>query len=123
MGSRRAKVFSADSIPFYEVPWGKTKELVGPKATEADRQNSRVMLRITENAPGEGGAHKMHNHPDQDEILYVLEGQGENEAEDGTIQPFGPGDVVYIPAGTMHEDRSKGGPVKLLVIFAPPPSP
>jgi mannose-6-phosphate isomerase-like protein (cupin superfamily) len=120
MTVRRATVFHVDSIPFEEIPWGKTKVLVGRDASDEDRRCSSVMVKITENAAGAAGNHQMHNHPDQDEVLLVLEGHGENEAEDGTVQEFGPGDILYIPAGVMHEDRSKGGPVKFLVIKVPP---
>jgi mannose-6-phosphate isomerase-like protein (cupin superfamily) len=116
----RAKVFTADSIPFDDVPWCRTKVLIGRGVSESSRENGAFMVKITENAAGTGGAHSMHQHPDQDEVLYVLEGHGENVSSDNVIQPFGPGDVIYVPAGVMHEDRSTGGTVTFLVVKAPP---
>lgn len=93
--------------------------LIGRTAIEPLRRNAKVMIKITVNAPGNSGVHEMHTHSDQDEVLLVLEGHGENVSEDGFVQAFGPGDIVYVPAGTPHEDRSTGGRVKFLVVKVP----
>ena len=119
-GLMKAYIFSEEGIPFEDTPWGRTKVLIGHDVDDDRRYNPRVMIKVTENADGPRGSHQLHSHPEQDEILYVLEGYGENEAEDGTVQQFGPGDVLHIPAGVIHEDRSKGGPLRLLVIKLPP---
>ena len=109
-----------DSVPFRPVEWGRTKVLLGRDAEDPDHRTERVLIKLTENSAGSGGAHHLHTHPDQDEILVVLEGYGENVSADGTVRPFQPGDVVYIPAGTPHEDRSVDGPVRFVVIKVPP---
>jgi mannose-6-phosphate isomerase-like protein (cupin superfamily) len=121
MGKRRAAVFHADSIGYHPVPWGQTKTLIGRDAPDSSCRSDRVLVKITENAATPDGAHRMHTHDDQEEILYVLEGHGENVGEDGTIREFGPGDVIYVPAGVPHEDRSNGREaVKFLVVKVPP---
>lgn len=116
----RSRVFSIDSVPFRDVPWGRTKVLIGRDADDPDRRNQHVQVTMTENSAGPGGNHRLHVHPDQDEILVVLEGRGENVSGDGTVRELRPGVVVYIPAGTPHEDRSVEGPVRFLVVKVPP---
>ena len=109
-----------DSVPFRDVPWGRTKMLVGRAVDNPARGNQHVQVTMTENRAGPGGNHGLHVHADQDEILIVLEGRAENVSSDGTVRPLRPGDVVYIPAGTPHEDRSVDGPVRFLVVKTPP---
>ena len=56
--------------------------------------------------PGQG--HERHNHPDADEILYVLAGAGDQMVDDG--DPFagaaGPGDLD--PEGRVPLDAQHG---------------
>lgn len=98
-------------MPFQEVAWGRTEVLIGRDAEDTERRNDRVLVKVTENSAGSAGVHELHSHSDQDEILVILEGEGENVSGDGTVQGFGPGDVVYIRAGCLHEDRSVRGTV------------
>ena len=50
--------------------------------------------------PGQG--HERHNHPDADEILYVLAGTGEQMVDDGEPFAVRPGQAVWIPKGAFH---------------------
>jgi mannose-6-phosphate isomerase-like protein (cupin superfamily) len=62
-------------------------------------------------------------HDDVDQVLAFVEGSGEAVLDD---QPtaVGPGDLVFVPAGTKHNVRNTGaGPLKLSTVYAPPEHP
>ena len=68
--------------------------------------------------PGEG--HERHNHPDSDEILYILAGRGEQMVDDSDTFGVGPGQAVFIPKGAFHSTVNTGWePLVLLAIYAP----
>jgi homogentisate 1,2-dioxygenase len=49
--------------------------------------------------------------------LFVHEGTGELATHLGNL-PFGPGDYLYSPRGTIQQLRLEAGPARLLVIEA-----
>ncbi len=55
-------------------------------------------------------------HRDHDEIMHVLEGEGEFRIADRVVH-VRPGDVIVAPAGTPH--GAKRGGLVLLSVFAP----
>ena len=55
-------------------------------------------------------------HREHDEIMHVLEGEGEFRIGDRVV-PVKPGDVIVAPSGTPH--GAKTGGLVLLSIFAP----
>ena len=59
-----------------------------------------VMVWRTRVAPG--GGPPVHKH-DHEEVVVIVSGTGTFEEADGTVQPFGPGDTLLAPAGTVHE--------------------
>ena len=89
-------VFNTNDIPFTRVTWGQTKELVG-RFCEA--QSDQVLIKITEYLPSH--THSMHVHPEQDEIIFVLSGNGQTETASG-MQELHPGYISFIPAGVPH---------------------
>jgi quercetin dioxygenase-like cupin family protein len=50
-----------------------------------------------------------HRHPG-DEIVHVLEGALEYQLEGQSPVTLTPGDVLLIPAGTIHAAKNVGGP-------------
>jgi quercetin dioxygenase-like cupin family protein len=67
--------------------------------------------------PGLG--HDFHKHPDQEELITVLEGEVEQwlESEQRTLHP---GDSIYIPAGVVHASFNSGaGKARLHVVLGP----
>ena len=54
-----------------------------------------------------GVAFGKHTHPGE-EIIYVLEGQLEYQLEDKPPVTLKAGDVLFIPAGTVHSARNFG---------------
>ena len=54
-----------------------------------------------------GVASPRHTHPGE-EIIYVLEGSLEYEVEGKPPVTLKPGDVLFIPAGTVHSAKNVG---------------
>jgi mannose-6-phosphate isomerase-like protein (cupin superfamily) len=59
-------------------------------------------------------------HPDVDQILLFVEGQGEAVLE-GRRSSVSPNDLVFVRAGTRHNFINTGdAPLRLVTIYAPP---
>lgn len=56
-------------------------------------------------APGIGPGR--HIHHDQDETFFFLEGRFDVEA-DGVLHHMAPGDVAFVPRGTVHAFKNVG---------------
>ena len=110
-----AEVVAADDVEYESVEWGLTKELITPKTVGS----KKVKVKITEYLPGY--IHKLHVHPHQEEVIYVLSGKGVTEAL-GKRQEIGPGSVVFVPAGEPHAtmNLSSTESLKAIIIKAPP---
>jgi quercetin dioxygenase-like cupin family protein len=90
------------------------KWLNAPDVTGSDRFSAGVVKL----EPGKG--HERHTHPDSDEILYVLRGEGRQEVADETRE-IGAGELVFIPEGVEHGTVNTGwDPLLLLAVYAPP---
>ena len=80
------------------------------KRTELQRHNlslpgrESVQVRIDF---GPGAAFDKHSHPGE-EIIYVLEGTFEYEVEGKPPVTLKAGEVLFIPAGTIHAARNVG---------------
>ncbi|HEY8178452.1 MAG TPA: cupin domain-containing protein [Candidatus Limnocylindria bacterium] len=69
--------------------------------------------------PG-GGEIGEEVHPDTDQALLFVEGQGEARL-DGVASPVGTDDLVLVRAGTRHNFVNTGHqPLRLITIYAPP---
>jgi mannose-6-phosphate isomerase-like protein (cupin superfamily) len=59
-------------------------------------------------------------HEDIDQILTFVSGVGEADVA-GVTQPVGQGDLVVVPAGTVHNFRNTGvDPLVLYTVYGPP---
>lgn len=72
-----------------------------------------------------GQGHARHNHPDSEQFIFVVSGQGEMmiEDEDGTpvTWPIRAGDLVSIPKGRYHSTFNTGWePIRILAVYSPP---
>ena len=94
--------------------WGIIKWLVSPDLTPgANITFGQVVL-----LPGEG--HTRHNHPESEEILYVLSGTGEQMVDDKPPFEVRGGDTIYIPTAIYHSTINTGWePLALLAIYNP----
>ena len=100
---------------FVSADWGRRKILIDPKSVGA--KNLRVS--ITEYAPGT--EHAKHRHPNQEEVIYILEGEGISRTEDGD-KPISAGAFVFIPADMDHAtiNVQKDRPMKAIIMKSPP---
>jgi quercetin dioxygenase-like cupin family protein len=112
MGS---KVIREEQREYVPVEWGRTKTLFGPE----NAGTKYLKINITEYAPGT--AHKLHRHPDQEEVIYILDGEGITRTDTGD-QPVRAGSFVFVPAGTDHATLNvlKGKPMMAIIIKSPP---
>ncbi len=102
------------TIPTHSFDWGLIKWFVTPDRTEgASVTFGEVVL-----LPGKG--HDRHNHPESEEILYVLSGEGVQTLNDGTPFPVKAGDVIHIPTAAFHSTHNNGWePLRLLAFYNP----
>jgi oxalate decarboxylase/phosphoglucose isomerase-like protein (cupin superfamily) len=94
--------------------WGLIKPLVSAANTDSPAMSLMHVVLL----PGEG--HERHNHPESDEILYILSGRGEQMVDDADTFPVTPGQTVFIPTAAFHSTVNTGWePLVLLAIYAP----
>ena len=61
-----------------------------------------------------------HVHPKEEEILYVLSGEG-NVYFNGESEPVRPGTCIYVPPGVEHSIENTSDEVlRVVYIFSPP---
>jgi oxalate decarboxylase/phosphoglucose isomerase-like protein (cupin superfamily) len=103
-----------DDVDTQQFDWGTLKWMTTPAVNGSERFSAGVV----QLEPGKG--HELHTHPDSDEILYFLDGDGEQTVA-GDTRDVGPGEMVYIPAGVEHGTVNTGWEtLKLLAVYAPP---
>jgi len=62
-------------------------------------------------------------HPDNDQVLYLVQGEGTVYLEEQPA-PFNEGDCVLVPAGTKHNFvASDDQPMKIITTYSPPHHP
>ncbi|GAA3207241.1 cupin domain-containing protein [Actinocorallia longicatena] len=68
--------------------------------------------------PGE--ASSLHDHPESEEINFIVKGSGEVVTEEGERTPFGPHTFMYIPKGVRHQHVNTGRePLWLVFVYGP----
>ena len=104
-------ICNVDDVETWVLPWGHIKLLSEPK--------DDMTAAIVNCFPGAG--HERHNHPGSAELLFVLEGEGDQTIEiEGKIekQRIKKGDLVTIPPKTFHSTINAGAaPLVLLAIY------
>lgn len=88
------------------------------RRTIATGEHSQVVVMTIQ--PGEDIGEETH---EGDQILLFVEGEGEAILA-GQSEPIGPSDLVFVPAGTLHNFVNTGSePLRLVTIYAPPEHP
>jgi quercetin dioxygenase-like cupin family protein len=108
-----AKFVPATAAPRETLDWGVLGSLCRPSVTGA---RHLTVLEVTLE-PGQG--HNFHKHPDQEEVIVVIEGEAEQwlECESRKLRP---GDTAFIGAGVVHASfNATSAPIKLLAILGP----
>ncbi len=81
--------------------------------------HSQVVLMSVE--PGSEIGEEVHD--DVDQVLVFVDGTGEAVLE-GDTSGVGPGDLVFVPAGTRHNFVNRGDTaLKLYTVYSPPEHP
>jgi mannose-6-phosphate isomerase-like protein (cupin superfamily) len=81
-------------------------------------EHSQVVVMTLQ--PGEDIGEETH---DGDQILFFVEGMGE-AVLDGETSSVRPNDMVFVPAGTLHNFVNTGGlKLRLVTTYAPPEHP
>ena len=111
----KSKVVRENEGLFEKVAWGRTKNLLGPE----NGGTRHLKINITEYAPGT--EHSLHRHPSQEEVIYVLEGNGVSRTKEGD-QPISAGCFAFVPANTDHAtiNLNRDRPMKAVIIKSPP---
>lgn len=106
-----------DNCTVYHLPGRDWFYLLGPQNSQAHN----LVLGLAE-FPG-GTLAAAHTHPTEEEMLYILSGQGAILAGEQELR-LEPGVAVYIPPGLPHQIRADGEEaLKLVTLFSPPVTP
>ena len=62
----------------------------------------------------------MHKHPDEDEVLYIIEGHGVITFQDRVDLPVKAGDLVCLPADQFHQIVAAADKRMVLIYFMKP---
>jgi oxalate decarboxylase/phosphoglucose isomerase-like protein (cupin superfamily) len=104
----------AKSVATHSFDWGVIKWFVSPE------QNPGAKLTFGEVVLLPGQGHVRHNHPQSEEILYVLSGVGEQMVDDKPAFTVRAGDTIYIPTAIFHSTVNTGWePLRLLALYNP----
>jgi quercetin dioxygenase-like cupin family protein len=96
-----------------ELEWGSLAWLSSPAVCGA---KDLVVIEVTL-SPGRG--HDFHKHPNQEEVIYVMEGEIEQWV-DQEKRMLRPGDSAFIGADVVHASFNVGERnAKLLAILGP----
>ena len=108
------KQIDPNSVPTKTFDWGLIKWFVSPDTIQsAGLTFGEVVL-----LPGKG--HDRHNHPNAEEILYVLSGEGMQMINDGEPFPIKAGDTIYVPTAIFHSTMNTSWePLRLLALYNP----
>jgi quercetin dioxygenase-like cupin family protein len=112
----------AEGIPIILGPGeGETIQnpLGGPITFRATAERTAGSIFAFESTIATGEGPPLHLHHDQDEIVYVLEGELRFKLEE-EIKPAPAGTFVFIPRELRHTWQNSGSaPARILVVFTP----
>jgi putative monooxygenase len=89
------------------------------KVVDRELVNSEHMVAgLTIFDPGEASSY--HNHPDSEEINYIVHGSGKVVSEEEE-EEFGANSFMFIPKGVFHQHVNTGEePMWLVFVYTPP---
>ncbi|WP_336338375.1 cupin domain-containing protein [Haloarcula brevis] len=103
-----------DDVETIQLDWGTLKWMNAPDVTGSEGFSAGIVLL----EPGKG--HERHTHPDSEEILYFLSGEGEQTVADEE-RTVSAGEMVYIPAGVEHSTMNTSWePLRFIAAYCPP---
>jgi oxalate decarboxylase/phosphoglucose isomerase-like protein (cupin superfamily) len=89
------------------------------KVVDKDLVNSEhIVAGLTIFEPGESSSY--HNHPDSEELDYIVRGSG-NVISDDEEENFGSNSFMFIPKGVFHRHMNTGDePMWMVFMYTPP---
>ena len=108
---------TSENLQHSDYPWCHVESLCNPETVGA---KNLILVRATMPA---GHGHNFHKHPARDEIIYVIQGQGEQWVgpEKRLLKP---GEMAHIPANTPHATYNPGpATLVFLAILSPVEAP
>jgi quercetin dioxygenase-like cupin family protein len=81
--------------PTEALPWGSHYWACRPGLVATQQ-----LLVVQVDMPA-GTAHGFHRHPGREEVLWIIDGEGEQWVDQERMV-IGPGDSAFIPANTVH---------------------
>ena len=111
-------VVHPDDVRAFGFDWGSMALTVGPEVNGATAFSGGLVSL----PPGQG--HARHNHPDADEIIFIVAGRGEQMVEDPATGPVRhavrPGSTIFAPRGWFHATENTGSELlQLFVVYSP----
>ncbi len=104
---------TAGEMRVEQLPWGPHDWLCRPDIVAAEK-----LLLVRVHMP-RGQAHAFHRHPEQEELIYVLDGTAEQWV-DRERRILKPGEVAHIPADVVHGTYNAGpGTLHFLAMLSP----
>jgi len=95
----------------YLAPKGTGEKLIFPGAIELEiivpGASTNGTLAVFEDIVEPGIGPGRHIHKEQDETFFIMEGQFDIEIG-GTLHHVKPGDVAFVPRGTIHAFKNVG---------------
>ena len=107
-----------DKVENFGFDWGRLALTIGPKVNGAKNFSAGVVFV----PPGQG--HERHNHPGAEEIIFIIEGSGEQMVEDENGKPItrevAAGCSIFIPESRFHSTLNTGDQeMKIFVVYSP----
>jgi quercetin dioxygenase-like cupin family protein len=107
------KFIGSTEVRREELAWGSLGWFSSPAAS-----NSKDLV-VLEVRLRPAGGHNFHKHPNQEEVIYVIEGEIEQWV-DKEKRMLGPGDSAFIAADVVHASFNVSDHnAKLLAILGP----
>jgi quercetin dioxygenase-like cupin family protein len=107
------KVISPEQVEVKHLPGRDLSWFVSDKTIGTEQLSIALM-----DCPAHSVVKPLHAHKDVEEIILILEGQGEAYV-DGETAEFKKGDAVLFPPNSKHQVRNTGdSPLKTASIFA-----
>ena len=95
-------VASLDNAETLKLPGRELQWLVDSRTAGSEQLGIAIMT-----CPARAVVRPMHKHPGVEEVILILEGEGEAWV-DGELAPFKKGDAVLFPADSKHQVRNTG---------------
>lgn len=113
-GNAKICVLTLEDTPAEELHGGgMVRRIITRAGTGMDITFSKALLK-----PGAG--HDWHDHPTQDEAVYILKGEGTMSIEGyGDVQ-YKPGMAIVMPRGVKHQNKNTSrDDIELVSMFTP----